>query len=319
MSQAVEQLRRLLLLVPQLADGEEHPIDEVARAIGATRELVLDDVRALINRVDAPGGFVEGVQVCYDGRRLSLVSNTFLRPMRITASELSALDLGLAMLSAERPPDERVVIARARERLARLRVTLADEPDANIRQATFGTHADPAHLTAVRAALHHRRKVRIRYQRANGPSARDRVVRPYNLVMSNGRWYLIAHCDERDGVRVFRFDRITEASPTDDRFELPASWSVHDVLDGRRVLNGGAERAMQVWYSPRIARWVAERAGLPVDPDGSLTLEHPVADVSWAVHHVLQYGPDAEVLAPEPVRNEVVQRLKAIVAETAGE
>src|SRR3546814_12149159 len=76
------------------------------------------------------------------------------------------------MLRAERPPDERVVIARARERLARLRVTLSDVPDADIREATFGTHADPAHLTAVRAALHHRRKVRIRYQRANGPSAR---------------------------------------------------------------------------------------------------------------------------------------------------
>ena len=315
MSRAVEQLRRLLLLVPQLADGEEHDIDDVAAAIGATPNDLMTDLRALTVRVDAPGGFVEGVQICYDGRQLSLVSKTFLRPMRITPSELSALDLGLAMLQAERPPDERVVITRARERLSRLRTTVADAPDGAMREATFGSHADPAHLTAVRAALHHRRKVRIRYQRANSDSARERVVRPYNLVMSNGRWYLIGWCDERNGVRIFRFDRVTGAWPTDERFEMPAAWSVHDVLDDHRVLHGDAERAMQVWYSPGIARWVAERAGMPVDPDGSLTLEHPVADLSWAVRHVLQYGPDAEVLAPDPVRNEVVRRLRAIVAE----
>jgi predicted DNA-binding transcriptional regulator YafY len=66
---------------------------------------------------------------------------------------------------------------------------------------------------------------------------------------------------------------------------------------------------MRVRYSPRVARWIAEREGVAVEADGSLTLDHPLADVQWGVRHVLQYGPDAEVLEPPEVREEIVARL----------
>jgi predicted DNA-binding transcriptional regulator YafY len=62
---------------------------------------------------------------------------------------------------------------------------------------------------------------------------------------------------------------------------------------------------MRVRYSPRIARWIAEREGGVPDSDGSLTSMHPLADPHWAVRHVLQYGPDAEVLSPEWLRVEI--------------
>ena len=38
-------------------------------------------------------------------------------------------------------------------------------------------------------------------------------------------------------------------------------------------------------------------------------IEHPLADTDWAVRHVLQYGPDVEVLEPDAVREAVVARL----------
>ena len=75
--------------------------------------------------------------------------------------------------------------------------------------------------------------------------------------------------------------------------------------------------AMTVRYSPRIARWVAEREGQPLAADGSLTLEHPVADDSWAVRHVLQYGPDAELLSPPELRAMVSDRLASLSGERA--
>jgi hypothetical protein len=82
----------------------------------------------------------------------------------------------------------------------------------------------------------------------------------------------------------------------DESYEIPATFSVDEHLTDRKVLRVGETRTMRVRYSPRIARWIAEREGGEVDADGSLTLEHPLADVQWGVRHVLQYGPDAEVL-----------------------
>jgi predicted DNA-binding transcriptional regulator YafY len=48
-------------------------------------------------------------------------------------------------------------------------------------------------------------------------------------------------------------------------------------------------------------------------------MEHPLADVHWGVRHVLQYGPDAEVLEPADVRTEVVRRLGRLMTRGAGE
>jgi predicted DNA-binding transcriptional regulator YafY len=41
---------------------------------------------------------------------------------------------------------------------------------------------------------------------------------------------------------------------------------------------------------------------------------HLLADTDWAVRHVLQYGPDVEVIEPAVVREAVVARLRRISA-----
>jgi predicted DNA-binding transcriptional regulator YafY len=35
----------------------------------------------------------------------------------------------------------------------------------------------------------------------------------------------------------------------------------------------------------------------------------------WAVRHVLRYGPDAEVLAPESLREAIADALRKMIAE----
>ena len=59
---------------------------------------------------------------------------------------------------------------------------------------------------------------------------------------------------------------------------------------------------------------IAEREGKPLDEDGSLTMEHPLADSDWAVRHLLQYGPEVDVLEPDEIREAIKRRLEAIGA-----
>ena len=114
---AAARLRRILLLIPHLADGSEHRVADLASAVGADRDTLVRDLETLVMRDDDPGGFVPGVQIYFTGDRVSLTSTPFRRPMRLTASELGALELGLAMLRAERPPDERKAVNGALDRL----------------------------------------------------------------------------------------------------------------------------------------------------------------------------------------------------------
>jgi len=311
---AAAQLRRILQIIPQLADDDAHSLAEVAARVGVDVETLRGDLWSLVSRFQDPGGFVEGVQLYLETDRVSLISNHFRRPMRLTSSELCALELGLAMLRAERSPDEHGAIDRARERLRKVIAKLPGGPIADgQRAASLGAPGTVEHLAAVRASLRARRKLRIAYRRSDATQASMRVICPYALVAASGMLYIVAYCTESEGLRIFRLDRVEGAEPTAERFAVPADFSLDEVLKDGKAFHAERPRTMRVRYSPRIARWIAEREGKAPDADGSLTMEHPLADVAWAVRHVLQYGPDAEVLEPEDVRAAVRDQLLVCV------
>jgi len=168
--------------------------------------------------------------------------------------------------------------------------------------------AAPATLAVIRDALRSRRKVRIRYRAGGDEAPTERTIAPHATALASGAWYVVAYCDRSEGLRFFRADRIeaadaTEQSIGEERVDVGA------LLASGRAFAAEAATAMTVRYSPRIARWIAEREGHPLAADGSLTMEHPVADTDWAMRHVLQYGPDAEVVAPDTIREAIAERL----------
>lgn len=318
MSTAAAQLRRILRIIPHLADDKEHSFAEIAAMIGTDEATVRRDLRSLAERFgDEPGGFIEGVQFFLGADGVSVNSNHFRRPMRLTSAELQALELGLAMLRTERPPDEHPVIDRARARLRETLARLPADPMPDLlSHAAVGAVGSLEHLAAIRTSLRSRRKLRISYRRGGGDGATERTIAPYGLAAASGMFYVIAHCEGSDGLRIFRLDRIEAATATAERYEIPEDFSLDDVLRHGKVFRSESDRTIRVRYSPRIARWIAEREGLALAPDGSLTTEHPLADPQWAVRHVLQYGPDAEVLSPPDVRDEVARRLDAALGAT---
>jgi proteasome accessory factor C len=310
---AAAQLRRVLQLIPQLADGEEHAIADVAAAAGVAESQLLDDLASISERFDTPGGFVEGVSILVEQETVCITAQEFHRPMRLTMAELCALELGLAMLRRERTPAEHGAIDTAVERLRRAIAQVpSNERYEGIRWADLGASGSPEHLSAMRTAIAGCRTLELRYRSSGATESTTRVVAPQALVFAEHVWYLVASAAD-GALRFFRLDRVEAARVLDERFERDATIGARVQEAGRAFSSDTAEH-MTVRYSPRVARWVAERQGLPLAADGSLTMEHPVADEAWAVRHVFQYGPDAEVLAPNAMREVVAQRLKEIAA-----
>src|SRR5688572_11703610 len=165
---AAAQLRRVLHLIPHLADGEPHPLREVARKANVAEETVLRDLQSISERFEAPGGFVEGLQIYIASEGVSVHSNHLLRPMRLTRGELCALELGLTMLQRERTPEEHPAIEGA---LRRLREAIIRIPEDDAGDAVTASAPVPPgrleHLRAFREAQREHRKVRLRY-RAGG-------------------------------------------------------------------------------------------------------------------------------------------------------
>lgn len=310
---AAEKLKRLMVVLPQIADGEEHGMAEVAARVGCDVETLAADLHALAPRTDVPGGFIDKVTISITASTVSAESKHLRRPMRLTRSELCALDLGLGVLRNHRPPDEHLVLDRARRRLKRVIVALREDPVPDvlysISQGEFGSMTG---MAEVRDAVRAHRKIRIGYRKSGSHVVDTRVVCPCRLLVSHGMMYLVAHCDRSSGMRIFRMDRVSDVETLDVVF-TPPEYTLEDITRDGRVFMGGEHDTMLVRYSARIARWIAEREQRAIADDGTLVLDHPLADVEWAVRHVLQYGPDAEVLSPPSLRARLREALDAII------
>lgn len=306
---AAAQLRRILHIIPKLAEDREIPLSEVAAKVGVAPAVLLKDLKSLTERFDS-GGLSDGLSLFIEEDSVSLTSNHFRRPMRLTRPELRALELGLAMLYAETPRDERSFIESARTQIENVVVALppdSDESDSYYLES--GAEGSPV-LPTLRSAFTTQKQVRIAYQKADDDAATERVICPYSFVVANGKWYVIGYCNRSDGVRVFRLDRIRSAETVGDEYSVPASFRVAEFTSHGRAFSERADRTIKVRYSPHIAGWIAEREDGVTEADGSFVGEHPLADTAWGVKHVLQYGANAELLEPPEMRAAVASALR---------
>lgn len=305
---AAAQLRRILALMPEVADGEPHPIGDVAARLGVSRDVLFADLVSLTERFDEPGAFVEGVSIEWENDSLSVVTPHFRRPMRLTMRELCALELGLSMLRREWPMEERPAIDRARERLRGAITKLpTNEMLDGVLAADAHTLGDE-HLPAIRQAITGHRKLSLAYRSGASTETTERTIEPYRLVFASGMWYLVARADGADDLRFFRLDRVERVAVTDEQFE-PSPAFAESTPPESRMFSAEATDQMIIRYSPRIARWIAEREDGEYESDGSFVVQHPLADLNWGVRHVLQYGTDAEALAPPELRAAIAEAL----------
>jgi proteasome accessory factor C len=320
---AEAQLRRILLLVPRLEPFVPRTVGELARETGSSVEQLLADVARIRDGVEDIAGRIPPLALDVEGEgadaTITLQSVHFLRPMRLTVPELRALELGLAMLAGERHEGERAAIAAARQRLRSILTRRPDGREAELPLDGVVAQLDAparATLAALRAARRARRAVRVAYRAGEATAAGERVVHPYALVTAPGHWYCLAWCTRAEALRNFRLDRIEAVAATEASYAIPEDFSPLALLGeaGGAFVAGGTVPSCTIRYSPRIARWIAEREGAPCEADGSLTLVWPLADTDWAVRHVLQYGGEAEAVGPPALRAAVAARLDALLA-----
>lgn len=303
---ARDQLERILVLLPLAARGDGISLEAAAAALDVDVDTVRRDLTSVSDRVFYhPAGGADEIQIYLEGDHVRVWSGgRFDRPPRLTPREALALALGLRALAAARAPDERPRLLGLARRLEEEAATgpPPEEPD------RFGLDdaGDDSGLRGVlEEAARRGRRCRIRYLSADGDAPSDRTLDPYVVASAAGKWYAIGWCGARREVRVFRVDRILAADLTEEAFETPPDFDPSEWLRDGHVFRSDVELSARVRYSARIAPWIREHG--PCEPleDGSVAVEYPAADPAWIVRHVLGYGADAEVLAPEALRDAV--------------
>ncbi len=286
---------------------------ELAGEVGVSERTVYRDITALA----AAGVPVYAEQGRHGGYRLVDGYRTRLTGLsRVEAEALFLLglygparDMGLGdvlataqlKVSAALPAGLRDASAQAAQRF------YLDVP------GWFHDSEPPPALSVLVRAVWQDLTVILRYHRHDEVT---RTVQPYGVVLKAGIWYLVARVGA--DLRVYRVDRVVAVEVTDQRFvreesfDLPTVWAERAAQFVRGMLaeqvtvrlSRAGLRALRFAVEPPAVQAATDAAGEP-DAQGWVVTHLPVESAEVAYDQLLRLGPEVEVLAPPPLREQL--------------
>lgn len=308
----VDRFTRLTALTSHLLRtcGDDEIVLEAAdvrAALGVTAEELRADVR-LLNLVNF-GGDGALLYAEFDGRtRLrvtcDLAGPDFVRPARLSPLQADTLLLAVELVGGQLPTSTGTALRSA---AAKLQAARGGTP-----ALVGGDLLMPADaiLAAVNEAIVEQRPLAIEYWTEGTERLGERVVEPYLLLHSRGEWYYVCWCRKAEGTRVFRVATTKSATLLDETFDPRPNVEL-DLYRREGIPTSGsyAPKSARVWYSARVARWIAERDPVTLLPDGSCLATQPYVDESWLTHRLLAFAGEARPLEPA----EAVDELRRVV------
>lgn len=295
---AAERFTRIVSMVAELtrrerAGEEAASLREIAHRHGMSVKDVLADIRSLTVLTDRlESDWLLSLRLWQQEDHVSMSSSgPFRRPVRLSPEEQIAVQMALAL-----DPDG----AGLASRLAAL---WSDK------SATGSAHAarDESPLQLVRRAVREHIALEIDYAGEANREVRTRVIHPHQVAESGVRTYIVAWAGDVGAWRHFRLDRIVAARMTETRFEPRTDFApMAQPRDAFRP--GGSTERVTVRFRPEAAPWVTEfYADHERQSDGSVLVHFEASSADWLVRRVLEYGCDAEVVAPEVYRKAVAR------------
>ncbi|MGN7189570.1 helix-turn-helix transcriptional regulator [Curtobacterium sp. SAFR-003] len=270
-----------------------------------------DDVRELgipLETIETPGAAGNNQTLRY---RIPKGEYDLPLDVRFTPDE-SAL-LSLAAMAWR----EGALSADSRRALLKVRSAGADEDPAG----PLGTAAYAPRLRTrdtafepLRSALDRAAAVRFDYITPGEHEPRQRDVAPLALVQHGGRWMLAAHEFATDSVKNYLLSRIVGPVTAHHAGQHPAPAGA-----GERALAEldriWSERTARIAVAPGsdAERRLRRRRGTEVDGEGVLLVHH--VDPHILAEELAAFGPEVRVLEPAALRERVVARLRALVAD----
>jgi proteasome accessory factor C len=284
------RLGRLLAIVPWVAANDGPRVEEVCRRFGVQEKELVADLNLLFMCGVYP--FTPDVLIDVnfsDGRVWIRMADYFRRPLRLNPQE------GLALASAASAflnlpgADPNGALATAVEKLQTVLGVAADDA----LEVELGD-VDPGLLEQLRRAATEREKVRIDYYSFGRDGFSQRVVQPWRVFNSGGHWYLSGFCESAQAERLFRVDRVTNATPTGDHFE-----AVADAGTRTATYHPGPEDARYVLDLSPPVHWIAEQypnESVEARPDGILRVTLRSGQRAWLERLLLRAGPYATLV-----------------------
>jgi proteasome accessory factor C len=300
------RLVRLLNMVPYFQANPRVTRAKAAADLGVSAKQLEEDLNQLW-MCGLPGYYPgDLIDFEFSGDKIEVTFSAGIdRPLKLTSPEATGLLVALRALAdipgVVDPEAARSAIAKIEAAAGAVGhdATGAAAVDA---QAPVESRA----AAAVRTAVQYKHALAIDYYAASHDTLTSRIVDPIRVLLIGGHSYLEAWSREAEGVRLFRFDRIVDATELGEPAAAPEP-ALHappdtSLFDGDPSLPSAKLRVapsalwMLEYYPMRDVREL---------PDGSCEAVMTYASQDWMTRLVLGFGSAVQVLAPASLAQRV--------------
>ncbi|MBP8845517.1 MAG: WYL domain-containing protein [Thermoanaerobaculia bacterium] len=303
---------RLTYLTHLLAGPRRWHPRELAERFEVSERTVFRDLRDLEK---------SGIPIACDEGRYFLVDGATLRPLNLTGAELGLLRVALENPVLQRPAAVRRTLEALKAKLGAATARIEESPEALLLAGIdqSGKNAEKA-LPVLQEAIGNGEELEALYASLSGGSQRWRPLAPYRVFHRGGAWYLAALCRENGELRLFRLDRILDLRRTGARFEPPREFNLDALLaSGWGVFVGSERHEVRLRFAPQLAPLIVHANHHPGEritelADGRIEYEVTLNSLDEIARWVAGFGGGAEVLAPEALRDRVVNLARRLLA-----
>jgi proteasome accessory factor C len=324
MTGAADRLPRLLALVPYLRTHQGTELAEVAAVFGVDVRHVRDDLNLLWVCGLPGGGPGDLIDFAFEGDTVRVIEPATLdRPLRLTADEALALRVAARALADVPGLAERAALDSAQAKLAFAGGGVPEPSGSGTVPLQVALEPETAAMATVRSCLDEGRQLRLRYLVPSRDEVTERAVDPMRLLSVDGRWYLEGWCHLAEGVRLFRLDRMVEATIGGRAAPLPSEAVPRDLAEG--LFRPRDDDLTVVLELEPAARWVADYYAVEQATElaapagrleglGPLRVELRTPDPGWVVRLALRLGGQGRVVEPPEVVAAVREQAAAALA-----
>lgn len=295
MTAPIQEVSRLLDLVPYLSTHSYISVKELADEFGVSEREISNELTAL-SMCGLPGYTdYELIDVSFDSGFVTIRNHDPLDiPRALTRLEVATLLIGLEIMRDGIESDKGDLVEKIDSLISQLSPLVGSA-------LAVETHPEALHSVQIQKAIAERKALEISYESSLTGTSEARIIEPLSLYLENSHTYLNAYCRKAQGYRNFRVDRITEVAS-----------SSAEVQERESEI----ESPTQEEFTLRVAgrrRAIAEF--LQVDRiEGNGVVEIPAYSREWVSKTVTSFAPDAALLKPEEFRTTIAGRLENILA-----
>lgn len=295
-SAPIQEVSRLLDLVPFLSTHSHISLKELAQEFGVTEKAMANELTAL-SMCGLPGYTpYELIEIYFESGFVTINNHDALDiPRALTQLEVASLLIGLEILRDAATDKESELLSKIDNLIEQMKKLLGGAVE-------VGDNPVTVFQALIENAIASRKSLSLQYRSPVRDEISSRKVDPLEIRSEGKYLYLVAFCHLSSSVRNFRLDRVENVAEDGSA-----------QIDKALINIGGSEPISVKFKVSGDRRSVAEALSISeISADGQVSLE--IFTPEWITKAVIAHSPHVELMTPLDVRAAVKSSAANILA-----